>query len=62
MTDSPWTRRDQERFEDRISTELHELRKDVQHLAFRFAWMLGGLGVLVFVINIGVTVYLRSQP
>lgn len=55
-----WTRHDQERFEDRIAKEIHELRVDVQNLATRFAWLLGGLGVLVFVVNIAATIYLRS--
>jgi len=54
-----WYKSDQHRFEDNISRELHELRAEVQALATRFAWMLGGLGVLVFVVNVGLTIWLR---
>lgn len=58
--DRPWTKGDQERFEDRIAVELRELREDVERLGMRFAWLLGGLGVLVFVVNVGIEIYLRA--
>jgi hypothetical protein len=43
-----WTLREQERFEDRITEELHGLRDDVNKLAGRIAWLVGGISVLVF--------------
>lgn len=47
------------RFEDRIADELKALRDDVKALSARMAWILGGLGVLVFVVNLAATLYLR---
>lgn len=55
-----WTKRDHERFEDRIAAELRELRVEVDRLATRFTFLLGGLGVLVFVVNVAIAIYLRS--
>jgi hypothetical protein len=61
VSNAPWTRRDQERFEDRIAAEIHELRGDVDRLATRFTLLLGGLGVLVFVVNISVAIWLSIR-
>lgn len=55
-----WTRADQRRFEDGIRAELHELREDIAKVASRVTLILGGLGVLVFVVNVAIAIYLRS--
>lgn len=43
-----WTERDHERYEDRTSNEIRELRKDVEVLSTRITYLLGGLGLLMF--------------
>lgn len=47
-----WTEGDHYRFEDRVSKELEKLRKDVESLSARLTLMLGGLGILAFLIPI----------
>lgn len=62
-----WTEVDHDRFEGRVAAELERLRGDVHGLrgevnraTARLSWLLGALGVAVFVVNIAVTIYLRS--
>lgn len=45
-----WTRDDQHRFEDRISSELKEMRNDLEKLATRVLMIFGGIVVLAFII------------
>ena len=47
-----WTVSAHDRFDDRLSREIHEMRADLKALGTRLAWLLGGLGVVVFVANI----------
>lgn len=47
-----WTEGDHYRFEDRVSKELEKLRVDVEKLSLRITLMLGGLGILAFLIPI----------
>jgi hypothetical protein len=47
-----WTEADHYHFENRISNELRELRLDVERLNSRLTYLLGGLGLLAFVIPI----------
>jgi|GEM_PF-4870295 len=47
-----WTEVDHNRYEDRTAREIHELRNDVKALGQRISWLLGAIGVLVFVINL----------
>lgn len=51
-----WTEVDHNRFEDRVSKEIHDLRNEVKHLGTRFAWLLGALAVIVFIAN-AVSIY-----
>jgi hypothetical protein len=55
-----WTEVDHNRFEDRVSKEIHDLRTEVRGLGQRMAWLLGGLGVVIFVVNIVATIYIRA--
>lgn len=54
-----WTEEDHHRFENRVSAEIKELKSEVHSLGNRLTLLLGGLGVVIFVVNIMVTVYLR---
>lgn len=56
-----WTEEDHYRFESRVTTELKELKAEVHGLANRLTLLLGGLGVVIFIVNIAVTFYLRTQ-
>lgn len=63
-----WTEQDHDRFESRVGNEIHALRNQVEGLRVelnkatsRLSWLLGALGVAVFVVNIAVTVWIRSQ-
>jgi hypothetical protein len=56
-----WTEEDHHRFENRVSTELKELRSEVHALGQRMGWLLGGLGVVIFIVNIIATIYIRAS-
>jgi len=45
-----WTKADHNRYEDRIALELHALREDVGRLTLRVTLMIGGVGVLGFIL------------
>lgn len=45
-----WERLDQHRFEDKVVSELKEIREDLEKLASRILLIFGGLGLLAFVI------------
>lgn len=45
-----WTREDEHRFEDRIGSELREIRSDLEKLASRVLMIFGGIAVLAFLI------------
>lgn len=45
-----WTEIDQHRFEDRISLQIAELRKEVRDIAARLTMMLGALALLAFLL------------
>ena len=47
-----WTEQDHYRFEDRVTAEIRELRKDVETLSSRLTWLLGGLALATFLITI----------
>ena len=47
-----WTEVDHNRFEDRVSKEIHDLRSEVKGLGHRFSWLLGALAVVVFLANL----------
>lgn len=47
-----WTERDQERFEDRVTQELHDLRADVGRIGNRLTLIFGGLSVMIFLLPI----------
>jgi hypothetical protein len=49
-----WTESDHFRFEDRVSKEIHALREEVKVLGSRLALGMGGLAVIVFVVNLAV--------
>lgn len=62
-----WSESDHNRFEDRIAAELvkmraemHEFGNKVAGQTNRLSWLMGALAVIVFVVNILVTVYLRN--
>jgi hypothetical protein len=55
-----WTEVDHNRFEDRVSKEIHDLRAEVRGLGQRMAWLLGGLGAIIFVVNIVATWIIRT--
>lgn len=54
-----WTRPDQHRYEDRTQAELQKLEKAVDRLTQRVTLLLGGIGLLVFVIPI-ISPWVRS--
>ena len=54
-----WNRDAQIRYEDRIKSELESLEKAVDRLTQRVTMLLGGIGLLVFVIPI-VSPWIRS--
>ena len=54
-----WSRDAQHRFEDRTNHELEKLEKAVDRLTQRVTMLLGGIGLLVFVIPI-VSPWIRS--
>jgi hypothetical protein len=56
-----WTEADHIRFEDRVSKEIHDLRNEVRGLGQRMSWLLGGLGVVIFIVNIVATVWIRAS-
>ena len=43
-----WTAEQHNRFEDRLSKEVHQLRADVETIGDRLTWILGGLALLAF--------------
>lgn len=45
-----WTREEQHRYEDKVSDELKALRADIRDLSTRLLLMLGGLGLLAFLL------------
>ena len=47
-----WTRTEQHRREDRIDEDIDDLRKDIGRLNNRLTLMLGGIGLLAFVLPI----------
>lgn len=47
-----WTRDAQHRYEDRTSDELEHLRSSVERLTTRVTLMMGGIGLLIFIIPI----------
>lgn len=55
-----WTEADHYRFEDRITTELHELRQDVNKLSSRLTWLLGGLSLASFLVTLFARVILPA--
>lgn len=55
-----WTEVDHIRFEDRISREIHDLRQDVKATASSLGRLLGGIAVLIFIVNIMVTIWLKG--
>ena len=47
-----WSVANHERYEDRIGSEIRDLEKAVERLTHRITLMLGGLGLLVFVLPV----------
>ena len=45
-----WTRSEQHRYEDRVSDELNGLRQDLKEQGNRILLMMGGLGLLAFLL------------
>lgn len=65
-----WTSESHHRFEDRVAKQLESLQKEVREdvdglrsdlnkASTRLAWLLGALGVAVFVVNIAVTIWIK---
>ncbi len=46
------TQSDANRSEDRTSQDIHELSLEVRALSARISWLVGAVGVLVFIINL----------
>lgn len=55
-----WTETDHNRFEDRVSKEIHELRTEVRNLGSKMTSLLAGLGVVIFIVNIVATWVIRT--
>ena len=47
-----WSREEQHRFEDGLERELKEMRQEVRSLSNRLLIVMGGLGLLAFVLPI----------
>lgn len=56
-----WTESEQHRFEDRVAGELNQIRGEVHRIGNRLTLLLGGLTVVVFLVNVVATVIIRSS-
>jgi hypothetical protein len=45
-----WTEADHNRFEDRVSLELHHVKQEVRSLSNRLTYMLGAVAILAFLL------------
>lgn len=51
-----WTKTDQHRFEDNVTFELREIRKDLESLTSRVLMIFGGVALLAFIIPLVVPI------
>lgn len=47
-----WTVRDHDRYENRISAELRDLRDELDVIGTRLSLMMGGIAVLAVILNL----------